>query len=141
MWIADTNYIFAPSSRSVFLEQQSFDPAKTLLIVDEAHNLPDRAADALGVELSAADLLFALEELRNVGAPRQLLSIGEELVRCLDALPAGRPLDTNDLYETLDLCEDFARQLKEARINYELAAPFAIETICRPTPASSKPPA
>ncbi len=131
MWIGDTNYIFAPSSRSVFLEQQGFDPAKTLLIVDEAHNLPDRAADALSVELSAADLLFALEELRNVGAPRQLLSIGEELGRCLDALPLGDPLDANTLYETLDLCEDFARQLKEARIHYEATAPFAIETIWR----------
>jgi Rad3-related DNA helicase len=131
MWIGDTNYIFSPASQAVFLEQHSFDPAKTLLIVDEAHNLPDRAADALSVELSAADLLFAVEELRNVGGPRQLLSIGEELVRCLDALPAGGPLSPDALYGTLDLCEDFARQLNDARIDYDAAAPFAIDIIWR----------
>ena len=64
IWIGDSNYIFAPGSQSVFHETVGFDPAKTLLIIDEAHNLPDRVADALSVELNAGDLVFALEELR-----------------------------------------------------------------------------
>ncbi len=131
MWIGDTNYIFSPASQAVFLEQHGFDPAKTLLIVDEAHNLPDRAADALSVELSAADLLFALEELRSAGAPRQLLSIGEELARCLNALSAGQPLSADAVYEALDLCEDFARQLKDAHFDYDATAPFALDIIWR----------
>ena len=131
LWIGDTNYIFSPASQAVFFEQHGFDPAKTLLIVDEAHNLPDRVADALGVELSAADLLFALEELRTIGAPRQLLSIGEELVRCLDALPTVGPLTTDSLLEALDLCEDFSRRLKEARWDYDATTPFAMATIWR----------
>ncbi|CAA6678460.1 MULTISPECIES: ATP-dependent DNA helicase [unclassified Lentimonas] len=130
-WIGDTNYIFSPSSRAVFLEQHGFDPAKTLLIVDEAHNLPDRAADALSVELSAADLLFALEELRNAGAPHHLLSIGEELIRCLESQSQGEPLHPDRRYEALDLCEDFARQLKDAHFNYDATAPFAIDIVWR----------
>jgi len=131
IWIGDSNYIFSPASQAVFLEQHGFDPAKTLLIVDEAHNLPERTADALSIELSAADLLFALEELRTAGAPRQLLSVGDELTRCLDALTAGGPLPLNALYAALDLCEDFAQQLKGAAINYEASAPFAIEIAWR----------
>ena len=131
VWIGDTNYIFSPASRAVFVEQHGFDPAKTLLIVDEAHNLPDRAADALSVELNAADLLFTLEELRNAGAPHHLLSIGEELLRCLDSLLAKKPLHPDTLYEVLDLCEDFARQLKDAQFDYAATAPFAIDIVWR----------
>lgn len=131
IWIGDTNYVFDPASQAVFLEQHGFDPAKTLLIIDEAHNLPDRAADALSLELNATDLLFALEELRAAGAPRRLLSIGNELCRHIDAQPASQPLSSNALYEALDLCEDFAKQLKEAHFDYDATAPFAIELIWR----------
>ena len=131
VWIGDTNYIFSPASRAVFFEQHGFDPAKTLLIVDEAHNLPDRAADALSAELSAADLLLALEELRNAGAPHHLLSIGEELIHCLDSLTAKEPLHPDALYKMLDLCEDFARQLKDAQFDYSAITPFAIDIVWR----------
>jgi Rad3-related DNA helicase len=129
LWIGDTNYIFSPASQAVFLEQHGFDPAKTLLIVDEAHNLPDRAADAFSVEVSATDLLFAIEELRAVRAPRHLLAIGDELVRCLDALQKGEPLSPDARFEMLDLCEDFGRQLKEAHFDYSAVAPLALDTI------------
>lgn len=43
-WIGDLNYVFSPSSQSVFSAPYGFDPAKTLLIIDEAHNLPERCA-------------------------------------------------------------------------------------------------
>ncbi len=131
IWIGDSNYIFAPASQSVFLDQQGFDAAKTLLIIDEAHNLPDRAADALSITLHSGDFLFALEELRSAGASRRLLSIGNELCRCIDAQPVERALDANAIYELLDLCEDFTRQLKEATFDSEHCAPFALDLIWR----------
>ncbi|MGJ8650617.1 MAG: ATP-dependent DNA helicase [Opitutaceae bacterium] len=131
IWIGDSNYIFAPASQSVFLEQQGFDPAKTLLIIDEAHNLPDRVADALSVQINTGELLFALEELRAAGAPRRLISIGNELSRCIDAQKSDQALSGNAAYELLDLCEDFTRQLKEAHFEYEQIAPFALDLIWR----------
>ena len=131
VWIADTNYVFSPASRAVFFEQHGFDPAKTLLIVDEAHNLPERAADALSVELSATDLFSALEELRSAGASHHLLSIGEELIGCLELLTTKEPLHSAALCETLDLCEDFTRQLKESHFDYSTTAPFAIDIAWR----------
>ena len=46
IWIGDYNYLFSPSASSVFEEVIGFNPAETLLIIDEAHNLPSRAAGA-----------------------------------------------------------------------------------------------
>ena len=129
-WIGDSNYVFAPASQGVFQAAVGYDPAKTLLIIDEAHNLPDRAADALSTELASGDLLFALEELRSAGASRRLVNIGSELVRCIDRQPSG-PLTTEASYELLDLCEEFQRELTQARFDYSTAAPFAIEIAWR----------
>jgi Rad3-related DNA helicase len=126
IWIGDSNYIFSPDSQSVFLEVEGFDPERTLLIVDEAHNLPTRTADSLSIELSSADLLFALEELKANGAPKRLISIGNELSRWIEALPAQQALDGNQLYMGHDLCEDFATQLKHANFDYRATAPFAL---------------
>jgi len=131
LWIGDLNYVFSPASRSVFEQAVGFDPARSLLIVDEAHNLPDRAADALGVEIASAELAFALDELAAAGAPRRLRAVGEALGACIDGLDTEKPLDATRCYELLDLCEDFARQLTEARFDYERAAPFALEQAWR----------
>lgn len=129
-WIGDANYVFAPGSQGVFNSPYGFDPAKTLLIIDEAHNLPDRAADALSVELASGDLVFALEELNHAGATRKLINTGNELVRCIDNLDTG-PLKADAIYELLDLCEEFEQHLKHDPFNYEVAAPFAIEIAWR----------
>ncbi|WP_269525108.1 ATP-dependent DNA helicase [Coraliomargarita parva] len=131
IWIGDSNYVFAPASRAVFSEPYGFDPARTLLIVDEAHNLPDRVADALSVALNAGELLFALEEIESAGAPRQLLRTGRELCQVIDAQPIQQALSPNSQYLLLDLCEDFERQLREARFDFDAAAPFALDIIWR----------
>jgi len=129
IWIGDSNYVFAPDSRSVFMDALGFDPQRTLLIIDEAHNLPDRTADSLSVELCSADLLFAIEELRQHGAPRRLLATANELCRWIDSLSADQPLNGNQLYMGQDLCEDFADQLQSAAFDYEATAPFALQLI------------
>ena len=129
IWIGDSNYIFSPDSQSVFLDVQGFDPARTLLIVDEAHNLPDRTADSLSIELSSADLLFAIEELRINGAPQRLLATANELCRWIDGLHVDQALNGNQFYIGQDLCEDFTEQLREAAFDYEATAPFAIKCV------------
>jgi DNA excision repair protein ERCC-2 len=129
IWIGDSNYIFSPDSQSVFLDALGFNPARTLLIVDEAHNLPDRTADSLSIELSSADLLFAIEELRANGAPKRLLATATELCRWIEGLSPEQALSGNHIYTGQDLCEDFAEQLKEAAFSYEATAPFAIKCV------------
>jgi len=131
IWIGDSNYVFSPDSRSVFAEAQGYEPERTLLIVDEAHNLPARTADSLSLELTSADLLFAIEELRAHGAPRRLLATASELCRWIDSLSADQALPGNHVYIGQDLCEDLSEQLKQAAFDYEATAPFAIKLIWR----------
>ena len=129
IWIGDSNYIFSPDSRPVFMEAQGFDPGRTLLIVDEAHNLPDRTTDCLSLELASADLLFAIEELRAHGASRRLLATATELCRWIESLSPKQTLTGNHFYAGQDLCEDFSEQLRLAAFDYDATAPFAIKLI------------
>lgn len=129
IWIGDSNYVFSPESRSVFIDTEGFNPERTLLIVDEAHNLPDRTADNLSIELASGDLLFAIEELRANGAPKRILAIANELCRWIDSLTSEKALSGNQTYAGQDLCEDLAEQLKHAAFDYEATAPFALQLI------------
>lgn len=131
IWIADSNYLFAPAVRSVFESATGFDPATTLLIIDEAHNLPARAADALGAELADGELLFAMDALAEAGASRRLLSIGRELSNRIASIEKTGPLDTNTRYVLLDICEDFHRCLLQERLDYRAAHPFALDLAWR----------
>ena len=68
VWIGDYNYVFAPRNRGLFFEQPGFAPARTLLLIDEAHNLPSRAADAYSHEYSALEAYAVRDELHRVSA-------------------------------------------------------------------------
>ena len=70
VWVGDFNYVFAPDNRGLFFEQPGFDPAETLLIVDEAHNLPSRVAGAYSHRASDHDTRLLLAELDHLQAPR-----------------------------------------------------------------------
>ena len=93
VWIGDYNYVFAPANRTLFYNQPGFDPARTLLLVDEAHNLPARVADAHSHDVNAADARALLAELDHLRAPRPLLRAWESWALLLSALPAADSLD------------------------------------------------
>src|SRR5690606_3416762 len=69
VWIGDYNYVFAPANRSLFYNQPGFNPAETLLVIDEAHNLPARAADARSHVIIADHARQILAELDYLRAP------------------------------------------------------------------------
>ena len=93
VWVGDYNYVFAPANRSLFFEQPGFDPASTLLIVDEAHNLPARVADSYSHALRAADAWTTWNALRSVRAPVSFLHAWEAWARELDSLAPCEALD------------------------------------------------
>lgn len=113
IWLGDSNYIFNPSSRNVFFETHGFNPKKTLLIIDEAHNLPSRTADALSIELSA----FAWEDLQENTlenyASNCLKAIGREILKFLKTLKSKTILNSTLTYTLQDLLEDFSQELSE----------------------------
>jgi Rad3-related DNA helicase len=93
VWVGDYNYVFAPANRSLFFEQPGFDPASTLLIVDEAHNLPARVADSYSHALRASDAWATWDALRSARAPAGFLHAWEAWARALDSLAPCEALD------------------------------------------------
>lgn len=126
-WIGDSNYIFSSKSRPIFLDAPGFEAERTLLIIDEAHNLPKRAADGLSTKIASTDLFFAIEEMRAHGAPNRLLSIASELARWIVDLEPEKELSSQNAYIGQDLCEDFTKELEQATFNYKEVAPFAMQ--------------
>ncbi len=115
VWLGDFNYLFAPANRGVFVEQPGWDPAATLLVVDEAHHLPSRVADAHSHVLAADDLHALLAELPD-DTPRPARRALEQLWAFLSALPAADALD-------LDTEDDLSSALRAAAAALEKGPP------------------
>ncbi|MFP4157236.1 MAG: ATP-dependent DNA helicase [Opitutales bacterium] len=128
-WIADYNYVFSPESRHVFLDAPGYDPAKTCLIVDEAHNLPERACSALSVQIHSHELTFATEELRTAGAPGRLIHLYRDLAREIDRAGQGESLNSQSHYSILDLAEEINRDLNRARFDTTQTPPMVLDVI------------
>lgn len=90
IWIGDYNYIFSPSNRGLFFNQPGFSASDTLLIIDEAHNLPSRVADVFSAKISLARSLAVMGELEMAGARPSLLHAWE---RFLDVLSHIEPCE------------------------------------------------
>ena len=93
VWIGDYNYVFAPANRSLFYNQPGFDPARTLLLLDEAHNLPSRVADAHSHVVRADDTRAVLAELDHLRSAAALVRAWESWTLLVGAL---QPVDLLD---------------------------------------------
>jgi DNA excision repair protein ERCC-2 len=65
-------YFFAPFVRDAFVERMNISLAELILVVDEAHNLPDYARESRTIELSKFALDMVLKELDEYGDPEVL---------------------------------------------------------------------
>jgi Rad3-related DNA helicase len=131
VWIGDYNYVFSPANHGLFYLQPGFKPARTLLIVDEAHNLPSRVADAHSHVLKADEARALLAELDHLEAPTPLLRAWESLVQLLAALPAADLLDPAleaDVAETLAAA---ARELAIQPLDYAALGPVFSDLLWR----------
>jgi len=123
VWIGDYNYVFAPSNRTLFYNQPGFDPARTLLMIDEAHNLPSRAADALSHTVLAREVRPLLAELDHQNAPAPLLRAWESYTQLLGALLPMDSLDPALEADLLDTLETIVRQLAAQPLDYAALGP------------------
>ena len=111
--LCDYNYLFSPWQAGVLGGIPGWDPAATLLIVDEAHNLPARTAEARSITAEAAEAFDALDALRDAGASRDWLRHWEAWVDFLDELGESREADLHTLYLARDLCIEITRLWEE----------------------------
>ena len=129
VWIGDYNYVFAPSNRTLFYNQPGFDPARTLLLVDEAHNLPTRVADAYSHHVNAADARVLLTELDHLRASKNLLRAWESWTLLLSALPAADVLDPALEADVADTLATLATTLTQEPIDSAALGPHFAELL------------
>jgi len=105
VWLGDYNYVFAPANRGIFYDQPGFDPQETLLVIDEAHNLPGRVAEAHSHSVSSEALRAAFTALQFQRGLASLVLSWEQWVLFVSRLaPADAldPLQEADLRDCLD---------------------------------------
>ncbi|NBQ58504.1 MAG: helicase, partial [Opitutaceae bacterium] len=136
VWIGDYNYVFAPSNRTLFYNQPGFDPARTLLLVDEAHNLPTRVADAYSHHANAADARALLTELDHLRASKSLLRAWESWTLLLSALPAADVLDPALEADVADTLATLASTLAQEPIDSAALGPHFAELLWATPPLS-----
>lgn len=83
--IADYYYLFNPQVRDGFLRKTGRTVEESIIIVDEAHNLPERLREMLTDKLSTAAIERAMKEAERVGDTdiRQFLF---DLKKCVEGL-------------------------------------------------------
>ena len=123
VWIGDYNYVFAPRNRTLFYNQPGFDPARTLLILDEAHNLPSRVADAHSHTARANDASALLAELDHVNAAAPLVCAWESWTQLLLALQPVDALDPALEADVADTLGKIAEFLGDLPLDYAALGP------------------
>ncbi|HUL53592.1 MAG TPA: helicase C-terminal domain-containing protein [Opitutaceae bacterium] len=129
VWIGDYNYIFAPDSRGVFYDRPGFKPAETLLIIDEAHNLPARVADAYSHVVRSDGAEAVLTELRHGHVPAALLLEWERWGRWLAGLPQTGQLDPSDEADLRDAVDRLATLVATTPLDYAALDPRVSEQL------------
>ena len=126
VWIGDYNYVFAPSNRGIFFEQPGFNPAQTLLLIDEAHNLPSRVADVYTHTFSASDATALTETLHRLRVPQKLVQASEHWTHFLQQRVASDALPLADEDDARDLLDKFARLITTTPVDtLELGQPLS----------------
>ncbi len=131
VWIGDYNYVFAPRNRGLFENQPGWNPARTLLIIDEAHNLPARVADAHSHDLTAAACRAVLAELDHLRAPGPLLRAWESLTLLVSGQRACEALDLPTEDDLAEILARVADQLLHVPLDTAALGPDLADTLWR----------
>jgi DNA excision repair protein ERCC-2 len=93
VWICDANYIFSSAHEGVLMQQPGFDPQRTLLLVDEAHHLPQRVAHAFS-QWHTYEQALQLQQALSLGdVPAGVLALWAAWVRFLETLEPCEKLE------------------------------------------------
>ena len=117
--IGDYNYVFSPRNNSLLLGQDGLSLNRIFLLIDEAHNLPDRARDNLSSEITSQQAQFLVQGLRFAGASKQILTLAECWADYLQTLDPSPALPLNEVYQMEDQLSELLDQLLHTHLNWE----------------------
>lgn len=132
--IGDYNYLFDPGVRLALVSQ---DPSEWIVVVDEAHNLPDRALGYGSPELllgAVEEGAHALRDSRHADAYREHALLLDEAAEWLRAGLDQIPADARDGEAAFSLEEGLDRRgLAELSQRFEGAAlEYTLQKVTRP---------
>jgi len=110
-WVGDYNYVFSPGARGLMEAIPGYEPRRTLLILDEAHNLHERVCSNFSLQFRTFQGEQLLSALRSIRAPRTFLSAIDALIRFIARLEERQVLDTTSTYQLKDLLESTHQQI------------------------------
>lgn len=125
VWIGDYNYVFAPRNRGLFFEQPGFLAARSLLIIDEAHNLPSRVADAYSHAFTASDAFAVRDELHRIRPMAALVTAWEHWCHFLQHLRATGALPAGDEDDARHLLGELAKLIAATPLDLAVLGPHA----------------
>jgi Rad3-related DNA helicase len=129
LWIGDYNYVFAPGSRGLFYRQPGFEPGRSLLIIDEAHNLPSRVADAYSHALRAEDARAVAERFRELRPGRELAAAWEGWTELLEQLQPAPALSEDAVAEARRLVGELGEAIRLTPLDYGALGPQETQTV------------
>ncbi len=119
-WICDYNYVFSPAHRGVLYHVPGFDSQSTLLVLDEAHNLPARAAEARSHAFAANEAAFTMHALDEFSARPGILREAESFADFLAQIRPTEKLDLTARYALEDHLQSLAAELATAPLPEDL---------------------
>ena len=131
VWIGDYNYVFAPDNRGLFFDRPGFNPAETLLIIDEAHNLPARVADAYSHVARAGDAEVVRAELHRHRAAATLVLAWEHWARLLAGLRPTEGLDLAAEDDVREAVDRLAALIAATPLDYAALGPVMADQLWR----------
>ena len=129
VWIGDYNYLFAPDSRGVFYERPGFSPPETLVIIDEAHNLPARVADAWSHVARATEAESVLAALHYTRPPASFLLAWEHWTRLLGGLRHAEVVGLGLEDEARESVDRLASLVATTPLDYAVLGPRVSELL------------
>lgn len=128
-WVGDYNYIFSPRHRALAESVFDFQPPRTFLIVDEAHNLPDRVAASMSQRFSLIQAQIMATELADLGAEQGFRRLWDGWQSFLESLLNVAVLELNQEYEAISWLEQLAEVIGELALDYDAISPQANDAL------------
>ncbi len=125
----DFNYVFSRRHNSLLLEQEGLPMDRVLLLVDEAHNLPERVRDALSGDTTDHHAQVLLAGLVTSKAPAAASVLADNWLDLLQALEPCPELPLDQLYAAEDLLSDLADEILNSPLDWDTFPTEAHETL------------
>lgn len=127
IWIADYNYLFDPGVSQVLDSIPTYAPELTALVVDEAHNLPDRAAACRSHTLATGQIDAVFTEVQFARFPGNLPRLLDQLHAQVKRIKPADALDPPVEADLIGLLREIQPALRDSSFGEDELSPETLD--------------